>query len=613
MLSYEDLGLLLTAKPSELHDSIARALDLDALTSAVGLLRDRAAPLKLPLKQAGQDRRALRSELADVDDDRARAAQRLLGRTSPDLAALEQLATGPTVASGPLQTCQRILAVEIATLETVESVARELDIAREELTGVGEQRSRAAALRDQLLLEAIDYHQAAGDTECPVCGTGSLDGDWRRRTEAALAENDLLLDARGEAERRHRKAAEAVRQLIGAAPTILGQTDVSLSSQHRVVEAWGAWDAMSANSSSEAHAEAGDQILARYQALAEGLAAWQNEAQSLAAALTERWSPYALRIAQLVADFTSALAQNEQAATLDAARVAADEVAQRLRTDRLNPIVDRTKQIWQQLRQESNVRLEEIELTGRGNRRTVDIKAVVDDAAGSSALSVMSQGELNSLALALYLPRATSEDSPFRFLVLDDPVQAMDPTKVDGLAAVLADLAKTRQVVVFSHDDRFAQAARRLPSPPTILSVRRGRQSEVIVQAELRPVERHLKDAHAVLQEPNLEETIQRRVIPGILRQAIEAAAWRRYVDERLAAGDRLDDLERAWEDAQRTRARLELLLGPRLDGWLRRDERRPRALVVCNKGTHQPMTGDLGEAYEDAKAVSLALENKHR
>ena len=52
-------------------------------------------------------------------------------------------------------------------------------------------------------------------------------------------------------------------------------------------------------------------------------------------------------------------------------------------------------------------------------------------------MGVMSQGELNALALSLFFPRMMLAESPFRFLVIDDPVQAMDPLKVDGLARVL--------------------------------------------------------------------------------------------------------------------------------------------------------------------------------
>ena len=54
----------------------------------------------------------------------------------------------------------------------------------------------------------------------------------------------------------------------------------------------------------------------------------------------------------------------------------------------------------------------------------------------------MSQGELHALALALFLPRASLDESPFRFVVLDDPVQAMDPAKVDGLVALLSEIAR---------------------------------------------------------------------------------------------------------------------------------------------------------------------------
>jgi hypothetical protein len=60
----------------------------------------------------------------------------------------------------------------------------------------------------------------------------------------------------------------------------------------------------------------------------------------------------------------------------------------------------------------------------------------------------MSQGELHSLALSLFLPRTFLAENPFRFLVSDDPVQSMDPAKADGRARVLALLAEHRQVMI---------------------------------------------------------------------------------------------------------------------------------------------------------------------
>ena len=56
----------------------------------------------------------------------------------------------------------------------------------------------------------------------------------------------------------------------------------------------------------------------------------------------------------------------------------------------------------------------------------------------------MSQGELHALGLALFLPRATAAESPFGFVVIDDPVQSIDPAKVDGLARVLSSVAQSR-------------------------------------------------------------------------------------------------------------------------------------------------------------------------
>lgn len=70
----------------------------------------------------------------------------------------------------------------------------------------------------------------------------------------------------------------------------------------------------------------------------------------------------------------------------------------------------------------------------------------------------MSQGELHALALSLFLPRATAPDSPFRFVVLNDPIQAMDPAKVQGFVQVLLELAADRQVIVLSHDERLPAA-----------------------------------------------------------------------------------------------------------------------------------------------------------
>jgi hypothetical protein len=54
--------------------------------------------------------------------------------------------------------------------------------------------------------------------------------------------------------------------------------------------------------------------------------------------------------------------------------------------------------------------------------------------------------------------------------------------RVEALARVLGAAARTRQVIVFTHDDRLPEAVRRLGTPPTVLSVTRRAQSIVNVR-----------------------------------------------------------------------------------------------------------------------------------
>ena len=107
-----------------------------------------------------------------------------------------------------------------------------------------------------------------------------------------------------------------------------------------------------------------------------------------------------------------------------------------MRNERFDPIAQHSIRIWEQLRLQSNVTLGKITLESSGKRRRVDLHVQVDGVDGA-ALGVMSQGELHCLALSLFIPRATLAESPFRFIVIDDPVQSMDPARVDGLARVL--------------------------------------------------------------------------------------------------------------------------------------------------------------------------------
>ena len=74
----------------------------------------------------------------------------------------------------------------------------------------------------------------------------------------------------------------------------------------------------------------------------------------------------------------------------------------------------------------------------------------------------------------------------------------MDPARVEGLAKVLADTARTRQIIVFTHDDRLPEAVRRRGIPARVLNVSRRAKSIVDVLRTVDPVSTLLDDARAV-------------------------------------------------------------------------------------------------------------------
>ena len=216
-----------------------------------------------------------------------------------------------------------------------------------------------------------------------------------------------------------------------------------------------------------------------------------------------------------------------------------------LRNGRLDPIRNRARELWEMLRQQSNVSLSDIRFEGTANRRKVTFDVLVDDSA-TQALGVMSQGELNALALAVFLPRATHADSPFRFVVIDDPVQAMDPAKVDGMARVFAEIAKDRQVIVFSHDERLVASVEALGISATVLGVERDPGSVVRVQPVSSVTARLIADARALRYDEAAPDAIKCRVVPNLCRQAVEAAFARRYRSDQIVTGGQHAEVEAA-------------------------------------------------------------------
>ena len=227
----------------------------------------------------------------------------------------------------------------------------------------------------------------------------------------------------------------------------------------------------------------------------------------------------------------------------------------------------------------------------------------------------MSQGELHSLALSLFLPRATLAESPFRFVVIDDPVQSMDPARVDGLARALEDTALTRQVIVFTHDERLPEAVRRLAITSRILSVTRRPKSVVEVRTALDPVRAHIEDALALVHTAELPPPVLRRLVPGFCRSAIEAAFISVVRRKRLAAGQTHAEVEEELKKAGTLNLLAALALfndrerGGDVMGRLNKfGSWAGDAFKQCNRGTHEEVEGDLQLMINDSEKLAARV-----
>ena len=291
-----------------------------------------------------------------------------------------------------------------------------------------------------------------------MCGrAGALDEAWRDRAEREVARLEAQASAARQARQQADGSRSGARDLFLPLPAVLSTPQVGIADPGSARAAWVSWTGRPDEDGADGLRKLADHIDQAWPRLSRAVTALTSAAEAELRAREDRWAPVAAEVAAWCKRSSAAEAAAQAVPALQAAITWLKNATDDIRNARLAPLGDRAREIWAQLRQESNVDLGAIRLSGSGNRRQVDVKVTVDGSPGA-ALGVMSQGEVNALALSIFLPRATVAASPFRFLVIDDPVQAMDPAKVEGLARVLEDVARSRQVLVFTHDDRLPEA-----------------------------------------------------------------------------------------------------------------------------------------------------------
>lgn len=524
-LSYADLEKVIGGKPSELYDSLATILGLGDLAKAAEKLAAEDKTQRTLAKQVSDALPALRELLAALDDPRAQMALIALDtRGGPDLDGLDALVAGlPDADDDRLARLRAVVALTPPDLEAVGSAVDRLRGAQEALAAMRASGAESAHVRATLLEQAMAHREQHPDEAgCPVCGSDRrLDAAWAAHAAEQIAHLRQEAAAAAAARTALREAADALRYLVAEAPAGMPAA---------LARPWGDWAACRRIDDAEQLADTAE---ATALTLAEACATAQKEAARELTVLDESWRGCVSRLAAWCELARRAAEAKARTSGLAKARTWLREATAELREEREKPYREHTHRIWCELRQQSNVALGDVSLSGtdRSTLRKLVMDVLVDGEE-ASALGVMSQGELHSLALSLFLPRAAASDSPFGFVMIDDPVQSMDPAKVHGLATVLHELGRTRQIVVFTHDIRLQRAFSNLELPVTVREVSRNDQSRVTVRTVTDPIKQALSDARAIAKTPDLPAEAAGPVLYGLCRSVLERAftevAWRR-------------------------------------------------------------------------------------
>jgi len=605
-LPYSELGKLISGRPTDLHDGVLALLGMERLTAAQQRLSAAESAFNERLRTLDEQRRELIEQCREAGDERAERCAELLSAPRPDLDALADLALHDGTEDGRRAALQAVAGLRAPDEQRVQRAAERLLAAVTEVDRLQTDEADAARSVAGLLRAGIAHHARHGDGPCPLCGQGRVDGGWVAEAERSADAHDTLAAALRAAEAEQAAAIREAHELIAPVPDELDAPQLGLPVEP-VREAWRRFAACTRASADELAFE----LPARRDDLATELAALRAAAAADLARADEIWRPLARRVGTWHDRALELDRDRDRRCATTAAKRWLKAAAEDLRNERLRPFAEQSQQIWDGLRQRSNISLDGLSLTGSANRRRLHLDVTVDGQR-SAAMSVMSQGELHALGLSLFLPRATTAESPFRFVVVDDPVQAMDPAKVDGLARVLATVAEHRQVVVFTHDDRLTEAVRRLRLPATVLEVCRRERSQVQLRQVADPVGRYLDDAAALTKDDRLPDDVRGELVVGLCRSALEAAAHRKVRERRLGRGARHEEVEDLLARARTTHQRLALAVldEPGRDGDLYRRLRAagPHAVEVvrsCKSGAHGGFTGDLGELVHGVQRLT--------
>ena len=556
LLTFNEISQLIEQKPSERYDAISAALGLSWLESAITLLRRVSSDRSKPLRE-------IRKEWSTIEQS---GTESLPNDVTDLIIDIDNAIKQKDINDGLIERASLYLQSQVSELTDMQQFERAFpeeskiaDLRTGIMSYIVELGTHALALSQrshliaQILTDTLRLCDEFEQEDCPVCkAQGALDHEWidRTRLDIPRIEEDARVFEELESLRNEltNKAMKTIQCLDESIIDNLNTREPSLERLKNKSSSWIDFNNFDDLTAVLEHIETHYDPLRAAYLDAQDEFDFGDEHNSLMKAQ--------LLLRKFIEESNKLNLTND----LDSAKDILKDALESIRSERFTPIAERSKDLWKQLSFHSRVELEEIEFTGADGSRRVKVGVTVDGSE-TSALSVMSQGEMHALALSLFIPRVEQDQNPFKFLIIDDPVQAMDPRRVEGLAEVLYELSHTRQVIVFTHDDRLAESTRRLGIPADLFECQREKESRVLARQVSTPIKQTLKDARRLITAGGIPGDIRAKGVLILCRHAIEIAARMKIKQRRILRGERHDDVNSLIENNARLIQHLSLWL----------------------------------------------------
>ncbi|MEV0132906.1 AAA family ATPase [Dactylosporangium sp. NPDC050688] len=461
VLLYPEISSVIS-EPSLLHVFLGEGLALDVLVrlleDAGKIDRDSKAAERRVAAAAG----AMREELKSLAPDHQ--LHDLVSQLRPmptigEISAIEAaIAALPTAQSPSIDNLSPRWSVDDVRAAGLRGSASELEGSRTSLVPDAHEAYNALAYLSSAR-ESSYLDSYLESDECPVCG--SVERQWSAKVRESVDRLRSNLARVHGLEARIRVQWEEFRN--SSIPSRISEQTKALLNYHGKTEIAAEWDELVALVEG-IHPETFstdllDAVCTRSANLAEVYESFRLSVGNEEA--SKQQSSVRIRIA--FDQWKNALKEDGQAVRdLDAARRLVRWADRKLRDARqalFEPIADEVRRLWTDLSADSDLTVSGLRLAG-GTRaaKKIEIDILLSGIpveAGADTMAVLSTGQRNALTLATYFPRAAQDHSPFRFLLLDDPVQAFDPWRVRYLARLIAAYAERFQIIVMSHDDRL--------------------------------------------------------------------------------------------------------------------------------------------------------------